>query len=42
MGELISLLEKLEQQDQDILEKVERYVDELISEKEELKHNETE
>ena len=41
MGELISLLEKLNQQDQDILEKVERYVDELISEKEELINNKT-
>lgn len=42
MGELISLLEKLNQQDQDILEKVERYVDELINEKEGLISNKTE
>lgn len=42
MGELISLLEKLNQQDQETLEKIERYIDELISEKEELIHNKTE
>lgn len=42
MGELISLLEKIKEQDEDTLEKINIFLDELISEEEELKHNETE